>query len=387
MRYSGRSAQLTRRNSAWHVVNLSRPSVRLHASISLEAPLFDGAANIQKVSLADAEKLYVSLSERANDSHVMMVLYAPWCKYCNSMEPEVRRLARGLAHESSNLSIIALDCDAPATRYFAKHVLGTPSLPAFCIFPKNSRTFFKYKGTSRDANSLLKFINMVCNQNEDSLWELSGAEAAALEEARVEDKGSTSILSVSQNPDARMISAIGVPPDLVPHVTIAARLTVGIALLLGTYFIIKSRQQALNDAEVASLDSQPKGELSRESVELSPMQQLVTDIDSTIGRMWGVMMRLVKARVGLALAPVEDEEPDAKTLPPPTAKAEESSRPLSSGPPPSAPASNSPLPVLSKPNVSAEQVLAMLDQDGGDVGKTIDRMMSMGSTPKPPKTS
>jgi hypothetical protein len=357
-------------------VSHSRPSVRLHA-ISLEAPLFDGATNIQRVSLADAEKLYVSLAERANDSHVLMVLYAPWCKYCTSMESEVRRLARGLSHESGSLSILALDCDAPATRYFAKHVLGTPSLPAFCIFPKNSRTFFKYKGTSRDANSLLKFINMVCNQNEERLWELSGAEAGALEEVREEEKGSTRIVSVSQNPDARVISAIGVPAELVPHVTIAARLTVGIALLVGTYFIIKSRQQAaLNDAEVTLSEARPKEDASNGTAEVSPMQQLVSDIDSTIGRMWGVMVRLMKARVGLVLAPVDDEEPAAKTLPPPP-KAEESSRSLNA--PPSVPAMTPPLPpplpVVSKPNMSAEQVLAMLDEDKGDVGKTIERMM------------
>ena len=120
MQYSGRSMNISTRGTDLRRVapHSSRPSIRLHA-ITLEAPLFDGAANIQKVSLSDAEALYVSLSERANDSHVMMVLYAPWCKHCSSMEPEVRRLAKGLEHESE-LKIVALDCDSPATRYFAK---------------------------------------------------------------------------------------------------------------------------------------------------------------------------------------------------------------------------------------------------------------------------
>ena len=51
----------------------------------------DGAANIKKVSLDEVEKLYLSLPNRANDKHVMLVMYAPWCSYCKSMEPEVQR--------------------------------------------------------------------------------------------------------------------------------------------------------------------------------------------------------------------------------------------------------------------------------------------------------
>lgn len=116
MRYS--SVNLSSSRAGARLVALFRPSHRLQA-VTLEAPFFDGASNIMKVSLSDVESLYVSLSERANDSHVLMVLYAPWCKYCSSMEPEVRKLAKGLEHES-DLRIFALDCDAPATRYFAK---------------------------------------------------------------------------------------------------------------------------------------------------------------------------------------------------------------------------------------------------------------------------
>ena len=264
---------------------------------------------------------------------------------------------------------------------FSQHVLGTPSLPAFCIFPKNSRTFFKYKGANRDANSLLKFVNMVCNQSDDRLWQLSGLDSQ-------EEKGSTRVVSISQNPDERVISAIGVPAELVPHVTIASRLAVGLALLAGTYFIIKARQQAAS-IEQEGGSAEVMSEVPR--AELSPVQQLVSDIDVTIGKIWGVMLRLMKARVGLALAPLEDEEPAAKTLTP-TKTAEESkslSSPMSS---PSLVASSSavplpPLPTMSKPNVSAEEVLAMLEQDGGDVGKTIDRMMTAQRAATTPKTS
>lgn len=58
---------------------------------------------------------------------------------------QVRLLAEGLASESQQLSIKVLDCSDSETSTFAKEVLGVPSLPAFCIFPQHSRTFYKFK--------------------------------------------------------------------------------------------------------------------------------------------------------------------------------------------------------------------------------------------------
>ncbi|GFH31409.1 thioredoxin domain-containing protein, partial [Haematococcus lacustris] len=85
---------------------------------------------------------------------------------------QVEKLATGLAHEPS-LSICALSADSAAARYFAKEVLGLTATPSYVLFPKGSRTFFKYKGRGRDSSSLLKFLNMVCNQNEDHMWQLA----------------------------------------------------------------------------------------------------------------------------------------------------------------------------------------------------------------------
>lgn len=219
---------------------------------------------------------------------------------------------------------------------------------------------------------------MVCNQSDDRLWELSGTDTSTTSP----QEGSTIL---SQSPDSRLISAIGVPAEHVPNVTIAARLLVGTVLLAGAFVILKARQQALS--------TNPEGttEVTHEEprAELSPVQQLVGDIDVTIGRMSGVMVRLVKARVGLSLAPLDDQE--TKALPQKSASVESngSLSPPSPPSPPSALAASAtpPLPALARPNVSAEQVLAMLDQDGGDVSKTIDRMMNLppGQAPATPR--
>lgn len=415
---------------------------------STSPSLFGGATNIRGIGLQDAEKIYVSLSERTNSKHILMVLHAPWCSHCGAMEPEVRRLAQGLKGESNQLSIVSLDCDAPAARYFAKHVLGVPSLPAFCVFPKKSRTFYKYKGETRTAESLLKFVNMVCNQNESRLWEIPPKEEqelgklqggspqrgteggtppaqattapapppvvksaspvppASTASKQLPPKQTLSIMSRPTTPlDEAALASLGIPAGILPQVTVAARVIVGVALLAGTILIIKSRQQ--QDEGEMDMD---KGEGSPSSSSLSsssggappvsreqqqqPFQRLLEDIDSALGRLAGVMLRLVRARIGLAIAPLDDSDlqpqgrgrlagPPAALGPTTSALAAAPSLPP---PSPSSPSASSllapsPVPVKaapplpSSPAVSAETVLKMLEQDDGDVGKVIDRLM------------
>jgi thiol-disulfide isomerase/thioredoxin len=48
------------------------------------------------VGVEEADQLYVSLNERTNEQHVLMVLYAPWCPYCQAIEPEVSTIQCGM---------------------------------------------------------------------------------------------------------------------------------------------------------------------------------------------------------------------------------------------------------------------------------------------------
>ncbi|KAL6761624.1 hypothetical protein V8C86DRAFT_837782 [Haematococcus lacustris] len=124
--------------------------------------LWAHSKHVHAVAVDEAEELYLSLSQRTNEQHVLLVLYSPTCPHCQTIEGEVEKLATGLAHEPS-LSICALSADSAAARYFAKEVLGLTATPSYVLFPKGSRTFFKYKGRGRDSSSLLKFLNMVCD--------------------------------------------------------------------------------------------------------------------------------------------------------------------------------------------------------------------------------
>ena len=79
---------------------------------------------------------------------------------------QVRLLASGLASEANNLSIQVLNCSTPAARYFVKEVLGVPAVPSFCIFPKQSRTFYKYRqGRMMELDVLLCFLLLPLPRN------------------------------------------------------------------------------------------------------------------------------------------------------------------------------------------------------------------------------
>jgi hypothetical protein len=65
--------------------------------------------------------------------------------YNVSNQPQIQRLAKGLSHEAGQLDIVALDCSSPMAKKFSQNVLGTAGVPAFAAFPRQSRTFYKFK--------------------------------------------------------------------------------------------------------------------------------------------------------------------------------------------------------------------------------------------------
>jgi len=149
------------------------------------------------------------------------------------------------------------------------------------------------RGTNRDAESLLKFLNLVCNQNEEELWELP---APGIENAVSNEAGSNNTrVTVMVDPVESRSSTSGLYNGL---------LAVGIVAILALFagYIDRSRQIENGTLVVAPPAADgPASESGRQ------MQKLLADIDSTIGRMVGMLMRLVRARVGLVIAPSDDD--------------------------------------------------------------------------------
>ncbi|KAL4563038.1 hypothetical protein LXL04_027069 [Taraxacum kok-saghyz] len=86
----------------------------------------------------------------------MVVLYAPWCPFCQAMEESYVELADKLAGSSVKVGKFRADGDEKS---FAKQELQLGSFPTILFFPKHSSRPIKYMSERRDVESLMAFIN------------------------------------------------------------------------------------------------------------------------------------------------------------------------------------------------------------------------------------
>lgn len=86
----------------------------------------------------------------------LIVLYAPWCQFCQAMEGSYVELAEKLAGSGVKVGKFRADGDQKA---FAQQELQLGSFPTILFFPKNSSKPIKYPTENRDVDSLLAFVN------------------------------------------------------------------------------------------------------------------------------------------------------------------------------------------------------------------------------------
>ncbi|XP_010432555.1 PREDICTED: 5'-adenylylsulfate reductase 1, chloroplastic-like [Camelina sativa] len=88
----------------------------------------------------------------------IVVLYAPWCPFCQAMEASYDELADKLAGSGIKVAKFRADGDQ---KEFAKQELQLGSFPTILVFPKNSSRPIKYPSEKRDVDSLTSFLNLV----------------------------------------------------------------------------------------------------------------------------------------------------------------------------------------------------------------------------------
>ncbi|XP_051133740.1 5'-adenylylsulfate reductase 3, chloroplastic-like [Andrographis paniculata] len=111
-----------------HIVNLSRP----------------GIENLLR--LEERKEAWV------------VVLYAPWCQFCQAMESSYMELAEKLAGMGS-VKVAKFRADGEE-KAFAQSELGLVSFPTIVFFPKHSAgRVVKYPTEKRDVESLMAFVN------------------------------------------------------------------------------------------------------------------------------------------------------------------------------------------------------------------------------------
>ncbi|CAN7071127.1 unnamed protein product [Brassica oleracea var. botrytis] len=88
----------------------------------------------------------------------IVVLYAPWCPFCQAMEGSFDALADKLGGSGVKVAKFRADGDQ---KEFAKRELQLGSFPTILVFPKNSSRPIKYPSEKRDVDSLTSFLNLV----------------------------------------------------------------------------------------------------------------------------------------------------------------------------------------------------------------------------------
>jgi adenylyl-sulfate reductase (glutathione) len=86
----------------------------------------------------------------------LVVLYAPWCQFCQAMEGSYVELAEKLAGSGVKVGKFRADGDQ---KEFAQKELQLGSFPTILLFPKNSSRPIKYPTEKRDVDSLMAFVN------------------------------------------------------------------------------------------------------------------------------------------------------------------------------------------------------------------------------------
>ncbi|GLI59035.1 hypothetical protein VaNZ11_000861 [Volvox africanus] len=226
--------------------------------------LWVGSEYVRLASVNEAKELYLRQCDRGNSQNTLLVLYAPWCPHCRDMEDELERMAEGLSHVPT-VRVVAVNCDSLEGRMFAREVLGVAYYPSIISFPEHSRTFFKYKGRQRDAESLLRFLNMTCCAREDQMWSLRPVGTHA-----------TVVM-----PGSKWVNR------LLPVGTSPGAMAVGLLALVGAASIVVVAVHRRMAATAAASDST--------AIEAD----VVAELDSSLGRMASLMVRAMWTRLAL----------------------------------------------------------------------------------------
>lgn len=86
----------------------------------------------------------------------LVVLYAPWCQFCQAMEGSYVELADKLAGNGVKVGKFRADGDQ---KEYAKQELQLGSFPTILFFPKHSSKSIKYPSEKRDVESLMAFVD------------------------------------------------------------------------------------------------------------------------------------------------------------------------------------------------------------------------------------
>lgn len=94
-----------------------------------------------------------ALLDGPRDRDILVVLYAPWCQFCQAMEPAYNELAEKFA---GSTSVLVAKFQADVERDFAAEKFGLTTFPLIVMLPASGKagSFVKYPSTTRDVDTL-----------------------------------------------------------------------------------------------------------------------------------------------------------------------------------------------------------------------------------------
>jgi len=95
-----------------------------------------------------------ALAAGKRDKDTIMVLYAPWCTFCQALEPSFSALADQLAGTSVAVAKYQADVD----REFSTEKLGLKTFPTIVYLPKGRSDFIKFPSERRDVDTLKMWV-------------------------------------------------------------------------------------------------------------------------------------------------------------------------------------------------------------------------------------
>jgi adenylyl-sulfate reductase (glutathione) len=115
-----------------------------------ERDLWAAGSAVESLDKAAVEKLVGG----QRDKDTVLVLYAPWCQFCQGMEASYEELAQQLKGGKVRVAKYQADTD----KEWAKANAGLTTFPSIVVLPKSGAAFVKYPSERRDADSLGMFV-------------------------------------------------------------------------------------------------------------------------------------------------------------------------------------------------------------------------------------
>ena len=114
------------------------------AERTFERDLWIGGSKVAELSKAEAEKL------PGSNKDGVVVVYAPWCKFCQALEPQFEELAKGLN------GVMVAKYRGDEDRDFVKAKYNTNSFPTINVI-KGGKVI-KYESEDRSVAAMKKFV-------------------------------------------------------------------------------------------------------------------------------------------------------------------------------------------------------------------------------------